>query len=141
MDGKESRGSGRKQTVSGDVKALHTLNVYSSQYGMCLAQKFMEEKTNEIPAAQELLKMMDLKDSIVTADALNCQKETMEAITKSIGEYVLALKGNQGNFHKEAGDYFNDPEMTKEIRKTKGNYHKTVEKDHGGIATREYYIT
>lgn len=77
VDGKESRGSKRKSGNNGEAKALQTLNVYSSDYGMCLAQKFIEEKTNEIPAAQELLKLMDLKGTIVTADALNCQKDTL----------------------------------------------------------------
>ena len=59
------------------MRALQTLNVYSNDYGICLAQKFIEEKTNEIPAAQELLRLMDLRDTIVTADAMNCQKETV----------------------------------------------------------------
>lgn len=96
IDGKESRGSGRKQSRDGKIKALQTLNVYSNQYGMCLAQKFMEEKTKEIPAAQEVLRWIDLKDSIVTADAMNCQKETAEVIIQSKGNYVLCLKKNQG---------------------------------------------
>ena len=60
------------------MKALQTLNVYSGDYGICLAQKFIEEKTNEIPAAQETLRLMDLEKTIVTADAINCQKETQK---------------------------------------------------------------
>lgn len=55
----------------------------------------ISEKSNEIPTARELLKMMDLKNSIITADALNCQKTTVDAITKGKGEYVLAVKANQ----------------------------------------------
>lgn len=74
IDGKESRGSKRKTGAQGEVRALQTLNVYSNDYGICLAQKFIEEKRNEISAAQEILHLMDLKDMIVTADAMNCQK-------------------------------------------------------------------
>lgn len=141
VDGKESRGSGRKHTSQGAGKALQTLNVYSNNYGMCLAQKFIHEKTNEIPAAQEVLGLMDLKGSIVTADAMNCQKETAEIIIKSRGDYVLCLKGNQRNLHTDVEEYFGDDELCGKIKKTGGCYHKTVEKEHGGVATREYYIT
>lgn len=140
VDGKESRGSKRKSSGRGEVKALQTLNVYSSDYGMCLAQKFIEEKTNEIPAAQELLKLMDLKGTIVTADAMNCQKDTVSAIVGSKGDYVLALKGNQTLFYEEVQSLF-DEEKREEIRKSGNGYKKTVEKEHGGIAQREYYIT
>lgn len=140
VDGKESRGSGRKQSKYGKIKALQTLNVYSNQYGMCLAQKFIEEKTNEIPAAQEVLRLMDLKHSIVTADAMNCQKGTVEAIIHSKGEYVLCLKKNQGTLYEEVARYFEE-EVCEKLKKKNGCYHKTIEKEHGGIATREYYIT
>ena len=140
VDGKESRGSKRKTGVDGEVKALQTLNVYSGDYGICIAQKFIKEKTNEIPAAQELLKIMDLKGTIVTADAMNCQKDTVRAITGSKGDYVLALKGNQGLFYNDVKEFFDEEEL-EEIRKKENCYKKTVEKEHGGIATREYYIT
>lgn len=66
VDGKVSCSSGRKQTSDGEVKALQTLNVYSNDYKICLAQKFIGEKTNEIPAAQEVLGIMDIKGTIIT---------------------------------------------------------------------------
>lgn len=108
VDGKVSCGSARKETADGKVKALQTLNVYSGDYGICLAQKFIEEKTNEIPAAQEILRMMDLEKTIVTADAMNCQKETVAVIADGKGDYVLALKGNQALFYDEVKSYFDD---------------------------------
>lgn len=141
VDGKESRGSKRKAGSSDEVRALQTLNVYSGDYGICLAQKFIEEKTNEIPAAQEVLKLIDLDATVVTADAMNCQKETVEAITGSKGDYVLALKGNQPLFYEEVKEFF-DAEKQEELRRQEGKtYKKTIEKEHGGIATREYFIT
>ena len=140
VDGKESRGSKRKTGDCGEVRALQTLNVYSADYGICLAQRFIEEKTNEIPAAQELLKLIDLKGSVVTADAMNCQKETAAVIAESRGDYVLALKGNQPLFYQEVKDFFSEEEQAK-IRKNGKRWKKTVEKEHGGIAEREYFIT
>ena len=140
VDGKESRGSKRKAAGRGEVKALQTLNVYSNDYGICLAQKFIEEKTNEIPAAQEILRLMDLRNTIVTADAMNCQKDTAAAIASQKGEYVLALKGNQPLFYDEVRNYFEE-EVLESLKKKEGCYKKTVEAEHGGIAVREYYIT
>lgn len=140
VDGKESCGSKRRTSKSGGVKALQTLNVYSNDYGICLAQKFIDEKTNEIPAAQELLGIMDLKDTIVTADAMNCQKDTAATIIHAKGDYVLALKGNQTLFYEEVKAYFDD-NVKDRLKQTPGCYFKTVEKEHGGVAVREYYIT
>lgn len=140
VDGKESRGSGRKDTGNGGVRALQTLNVYSLDYGMCLAQKFIREKTNEIPAAQEILGLMDLKGTIVTADALNCQRGTASAVAGSRGDYVLALKGNQPLLYEEVRAFFDGMEL-EGIRESGKGYKKTVEKEHSGVAYREYYIT
>lgn len=140
VDGKESRGSKRNETSTGAVRALQTLNVYACDYGICIGQKFIEEKTNEIPAAQELLSLMDLKGSIVTADAMNCQKDTAATIVGGKGDYVLALKGNQPLFYEEVRGYFTE-EVRKELCKKKNCWHKTTEKEHGGVAIREYYIT
>ena len=141
IDGKESCGTGRKDTKDGNIKAMQMLNVYSNDYAMCIAEKMISEKSNEIPAARELLEMMDLKNSIITADALNCQKTTVDAITKGKGEYVLAVKANQKNLYNELSEYMNDPIIQEELRNTEGTYYKTVEKEHKGIAIREYYIT
>lgn len=140
VDGKESRGSKRKSGEQGEVRALQTLNVYSNDCGICLAQKFIDEKTNEIPAAQELLRLMDLRDTIVTADAMNCQKGTVSAVVSGKGDYVLALKGNQQLFHEEVRAYFEE-DVLEQLKGKEGCYKKTVEPEHGGRAIREYYIT
>lgn len=140
VDGKVSCGSGRKNGKEGAVKALQTLNVFSNDYQICLAQKFIGEKTNEIPAAQEILRIMDLKGTIVTADAMNCQKGTAAAIREGKGDYVLALKGNQSLFYEEVDTFF-DEKCRKELEEKEGCYKKTVELEHGGTAIRKYYIT
>ena len=56
----------------------------------------------------ELIKQLNLSNSIITADALNTQKETVKAIIKAKGEYVLALKANQGTMYQEVSEYFHD---------------------------------
>lgn len=100
VDGKVSCGSARKETQDGEVKALQTLNV-SGDYGICLDQGFIGEKTNEILAVQGILRLMDLENTIVTADVMNCQKDTVKTIVQRKGDYVLALKGNQPLFYEE----------------------------------------
>ena len=83
---------------------------------------------------------MDLKRKIVTWDALNTQKETVEAVIHGKGDYVAALKGNHSLFYKELVEYFSE-EILEGMEKIPGHYKKTTEKEHGGIATREYYQT
>ena len=140
MDGKESRGSKRIQGHNGAVKPLQALNLYSSGCGFCIGQEFIKEKTNEIPAGPVLLGKMDLKGKIVTWDALNTQKETVEAVIRGKGDYVAALKGNHPLFYKELVEYFSE-ETLEGMEQIPGHYKKTIEKEHGGIATREYYQT
>ena len=136
MDGKESRGSRRSR----DGNALHTLNLYSADYGICIGQEFIEEKSNEIPAGPKLLERMDIKDCVVTWDALNTQKDTVEAVIKGGGEYVAALKGNHPLFWQELREFFGEEELER-LKREPGSYLKTTEKEHGGIAVREYYQT
>lgn len=140
MDGKESRGSKRNATEQAKIPALHTLNLYSSNYGLCLGQEFIKEKSNEIPAGPLLLEQMDLKNCVVTWDALNTQTETVAAVIRGKGDYVAALKGNQHLFYQEVVEFFSEEEL-KNLQKDKKAYKKTIEKEHGGIAVREYYQT
>ena len=83
---------------------------------------------------------MDLKGKIVTWDALNTQRETVKVVIRGKGDYVAASKGNHALFYKEVQEYFSE-EILEGLEKTPGHYKKTVEKEHGGIATREYYQT
>jgi len=140
MDGKESRGSKRIQGYNGAVKPLQALNLYPSGCGFCIGQEFIKEKTNEIPAGPVLLGKMDIKGKIVTWDALNTQKETVEAVIRGKGGYVAALKGNHPLFYKELQEYFSEEKLG-ELEKMPGHYKKTNEKEHGGIVSREYYQT
>ena len=91
IDGKTSCSSKRNATNVEGSKALHTLNAYSSNYGICIGQVFVDEKSNEIPVVKDLLNIIDIKDTVVTWDALNTQKTTVE-------EVLEELKGNKANY-------------------------------------------
>ena len=149
LDGKESRGSKRKEAVRAEVKPLNTLNAYSNNLGICLDQEFIDDKTNEIPAMPVLLKRLDIEGAVVTCDALNTQTATAKAIISGGGEYVMALKGNHKNLFNDIVDYFDEETKSEFIRKEKETaktgqtpirYTRTTEKGHSSIETREYYL-
>src|SRR4051794_30530731 len=87
-------------------------------------------KSNEITAVPRLLEMLSLKGTIVTVDALNCQRDIARRIVAQGGDYVLALKGNQATLHSDVTLFLDDPET----RPT--DVHTTVDGDHGRIETR-----
>lgn len=140
VDGKEEKGTGRKYGTKEEIRNLQTLHVYDASYGICLYSEIINEKTNEIPVAQRILDAMELKDAIVTFDALHMQKKTIGIIIKQKGNYVGALKGNHQLFESEIVDLFS--EKTKErIKKQGGNYLMTLEKSHNKVETRKFYLT
>ena len=140
IDGKINRGSSRENTIDGKVAPLNTLSAYSSKYGMSLGQEYIAEKTNEIPAAPELIGKLNIRETIVTWDALNTQKETVKAVIKGKGDYVAALKGNHHSLYEDVKLYF-DEVVTKDLEQKENCYKKTEEKAHSNIEKREYYIT
>ena len=98
IDGKTLCGSGGGKTPQ---TALHMVHAFATETGICLAQEAVGTKSNEITAIPELLKMLDLKDAVVTIDALGCQKEIADQIVTAQADYVLAVKGNQGRLHDD----------------------------------------
>ena len=89
---------------------LHVLTAYAVENGLCLSQIPVNEKTNEIPVFRDMLEFLDIKDKVVTADAMACQKETVAKIIEKEGDYCIGLKGNQGTLHEDVCLYF--AEMT-----------------------------
>ena len=136
MDGKTINGSLRSELTTNKILPTNVMSIYSHDYGMSIIQDFIEEKSNEIPMGPELIKQLNLSDSIITADALNTQKETVKAIIKAKGEYVLALKANQGTMYQEVSDYFHDNDLLKDLE-----YYSETEKSHSKFIKREYYMT
>ena len=140
FDGKVSKGSKREQTNQAGSAALHTLSAYSGDFGFCITQEFVSEKTNEITSMPEILKRLDLRNSIATWDALNTQKDVVAAVIEGKGNYVGALKGNHKNLHQDVMDYF-EPDVLKALRKSQTHYEATKETEQSAIITREYFLT
>lgn len=103
VDGKALRGSKR---VNECKKALHIINAWSCSNQICLGQLKVEDKSNEIPAVPELLKLLYIKGAIVTLDAMGAQEDTVKQIRESDADYVITLKGNQGALHETVKDSF-----------------------------------
>lgn len=136
MDGKTSNGSARSTGINKDVETVNTMSIYSNNYGISLIQDYISDKTNEIPMGPKLLSQLQLKDCVVTADALNTQVETIKAILKGKADYVLPVKENQLLTYTEIKEYFEDKYLFEEAKKI--NYKKITSKEHNGIITREY---
>ena len=143
IDGRTDNGSSRKETdYSEKIKALNVLNLYSNNYGICLASEQIDDKTNEIPTIPEILKRTNIKDCIITWDALNTQTKNIEAVIEGKGDYVVPVKGNQGNFYQDLKDYFNDKELECIIAgKSNSAYYSHMEKSHSSIIKYEYFQT
>jgi len=140
VDGKEQKRTGRKYGTDQKVANLQTLHCYDVTNGICLYSIPISAKTNEIPIAQTMLAGMQLKNCVVTFDAINTQKGTVEIVVGQKGHYVGGLKGNQQLFHEEVGLFFSEEELAR-IRQKKDKYRTYTEKAHNRIETRSYYMT
>lgn len=120
-------------------RALHILTAFDTDNELVLGQLPVDVKTNEITVMPDLIDLLDLKDTVITADALNCQKEIVEKIVDKKGNYVLAVKGNKGELHEAIVDYFDD--KTLEVIKAREEcYSSNVEKSHSHLEKREYFL-
>lgn len=120
-------------------RALHILTAFDTENQLVLGQLPVDVKTNEITVMPELVKLLDLKDTIVVADALNCQYEIANSIIEKQGNYVLALKGNKGDLYDDVRKYFDEKTIEQIIAK-KELYRKQEEKAHSQVETREYFL-
>jgi predicted transposase YbfD/YdcC len=144
VDGKTANGSGRLANTDFEINKIHTLHVYDNTNSICLISKSIDEKTNEIPVAQEVLKSFDLKNVVVTFDALNTQKETIRVITEQNGLYIGALKRNHQSFFGEVESYFTSERLKKIKEQDEGKntiYMSYSEKAHNCVETRTYWLT
>lgn len=121
------------------------VSAWAADNQLVLGQIQVPDKTNEITAVPELLRALELAGCIVTLDAMGCQKEIAKEIKEADADYVLALKGNQGQAYQEIKTYLDDAVARHgEKAPTKKNaqplaYQETVEKDHGRMETRRYW--
>lgn len=139
VDGKEEKGTGRKYGTDEEIRNLQTLHIFDASSEICLFSRTIDKKTNEIPVAQEVLKTLQLKECIVSFDALHTQKDTIEIIVGQKGDYVGALKGNQGTLSEDAEALFTD-EMKSKIKSEGKDYYEMSEKAHGQVEVRRFYM-
>lgn len=128
VDGKTIRGSKSKSH-----KAYHVVSAFAAENQLVLGELVTEEKSNEITAVPELLTSLNIEHSIVTADAMSCQKEIVKKICEGKADYVIGLKGNQPALLENISLYFQ--EFAHELPCI-----VTKEKDHGRMETREYRL-
>ncbi len=133
IDGKRVCGSGDKNTGKA---AIHMVSAWASQNHLVLGQVKVDDKSNEITAIPELLKILDIEGCIVTMDAMGCQKEIAQNIVDARADYVLSVKQNQGRLYEDLQDLFAGAAQVA-YQDVPHDYARTVEKDHGRIEIRE----
>jgi predicted transposase YbfD/YdcC len=134
VDGKTARRS--HDRVKG-LGALHCVSVWASDFGLSLGQVACAEKSNEITAIPELLRLVDIKGTIITIDALGAQKAIAEQVIDSGADYVLALKGNQEALHQAVIDYV-DQHLNNDFADVPARRHQETDKGHGREEYRSY---
>ena len=134
IDGKTLRRAHAK-----DQKPLHLVSAFAAENRLVLSQQAVADKSNEITAIPELLRMLDVKKAIITIDAMGCQKEIAAQIKEQGADYVLALKDNQPTLHAEVQKIFQEG-LEAEFKGMKHQECETREKGHGRQETRSYHL-
>ena len=134
IDGKTLR---RSHDKSKGLGALHLVSVWASEFGLSLGQVATDQKSNEITAIPELLKLVDIRGAIITIDAMGTQRAIAKDIIDGGADYVLALKGNQETLHDAVIEYV-DEHMKSDFRNIGARRHVTEETGHGREELRHY---
>jgi len=135
IDGKAVRAANDK-----DENPIYIVNAWAKEAGIVLALEKVEEKSNEKTAIPKILDMIEVKNNIITVDAMGCLPNVAEKISEKEGDYVLSCKGDKHQFYKDIRDYFIYYIQT-DFKELNYDYYETIEKSHGRIETRKYYIT
>ncbi len=126
IDGKTLRGISKK---GGSKSVFHIISAWSNENQMVLGQFKVESKSNEITAIPMLLDLLDISGSVVTIDAMGCQKQIAEKIIENGADYILGLKGNQESLKDEVENAFKQCPANSED--------ESFDKDHGRIEIRK----
>lgn len=136
IDGKSVRHSYDKGKGKG---AIHMVSAWASENRLALGQVKVADKSNEITAIPQLLDILDIQGCIVTIDAMGAQKEIAKQIIDEGADYVLSLKGNQGNLHQDVQQLFDWASKT-DFKDIEHDVHQTIDKGHGRLEKRRYYL-
>ena len=136
IDGKTLRHS---YDAGSDKGAIHMVSAWASQNRLVLGQVKVDAKSNEITAIPELLKVLELHGCIVTIDAMGAQTAIAQQIIEQGGDYVLSLKGNQGNIHEDVAQLF---DWTRKInfKDVPHEFYQTLDSGHGRIEIRRHWL-
>ena len=133
VDGKQLRGSHDHRA---NKAAIYMVSAWATANQVVLGQRKVEDKSNEITAIPELLKLLELSGCIVTIDAIGTQTKIAQTIIDQGGDYILALKENQGHLFKDVQDLF-EADTATGFQPLPSTYAKTVGKGHGRVELRE----
>ena len=136
IDGKAIKSTDAIKSIE---KMMNIVTAYTDT-GISLYQSTADSKSNEIPAVQEVVAMLNIDGMVVTADAMHCQKETAEIIVNKGGDYVLQLKANQGTFYADVYAMFDEKYMDEADKDCEYEIFSTIEKSHGRIEKRTCYV-
>lgn len=137
IDGKTIRNS---KDETRDGKAVHIVSAFAAENQLILGQIATDTKSNEITAIPRLLELLDVKGATITIDAAGCQKKIVQTIRDQGGDYLIALKANQGTLHAEVDNYFR---QALEVQPSEAgcDYAVTEEKSRGRFEKREVWMT
>ena len=134
IDGKTLRGA---KEAGNSRSLIHMVSVWSASQQLVLGQQKVSEKSNEITAIPALLEMLAIRGCLVSIDAMGCQTEIAKTIVEQGAQYVLALKGNQGDLYTDVAQLFTAARK-QNFRNIEHQFHSTESKGHGRIETRRY---
>jgi predicted transposase YbfD/YdcC len=137
IDGKTAR---RSHDHGKGKKALHLVSAWATENGVALGHVKTDDKSNEITAIPELLKLLQLKGCLVTIDAMGCQRDIAQAILDAGADYLLAVKGNQETLCEDVEQEFKEAQAD-HFAHMDCLYHETLDKGHGRIEKRQYWYT
>lgn len=128
IDGKTNRRTGGLTRKGKKLKPLHLVSAWATRNGVALGQVGTNKKSNEITAIPELLKLLDISGCLITTDAMGCQGDIAADIIHRGGDYLLAVKGNQGLLYRGIKACFTDSELKRTTNTTENTGHGRVEK-------------
>lgn len=137
IDGKCLRGSDDEKLGK---RAIYMVSAWAAENEIVLGQRKVDEKSNEITAIPELLKMLDVSGCIVTIDAMGTQTNIAKTIMEAQADYVLSVKENQGHLFEDIATIF-AVDQVNDFKYASYDYKKTTNKGHGRIDARECWST
>ena len=129
FDGKASCGTGKQ----GEPEYVHMVGVYASELGLSIAQLKVEHKKSEIQAIKDLVKTVDVKDCVITIDAIACKRPVFDAITEAGAHYIINVKKNCRRLYE-------DIEASTCSVMPYDSAHEHIDFGHGRIETRKIMV-